>query len=328
MRESLQDQVNTPAFAASFRSLVENIERIIVGKTEVIELAAVCLFAQGHLLIEDVPGVGKTALARCLAHSIHSDWKRIQFTPDLLPSDITGVTWYNQRTGDFTFRPGPIFASIVLCDEVNRASPKTQSALLEVMEEHQVTEDGQPRPVPRPFMVVATQNPLDMDGTFPLPEAQLDRFLLRLGVGYPDEPAEISILRHGLDGRFDEELSPVLSAADVVRMARAARAVHVSEAVQRYVVQIIAGTRRAAELRLGVSPRGSLALMRAAQVWAAAQGRSFVTADDVHHMTVPVLSHRVRLAPDVELQGGTSTDAVIRRVLSSVDAPRDWARGR
>ncbi|WP_045745674.1 AAA family ATPase [Actinoplanes rectilineatus] len=326
MREAFQDQVNPSAFAASFRSVVENIERVIVGKTEVIELAAVCLFAQGHLLIEDVPGVGKTAMARCIAHSIASDWKRIQFTPDLLPSDITGVTWYNQRTGDFTFRPGPIFANIVLCDEVNRASPKTQSALLEVMEERQVTEEGHPRLVPRPFMVVATQNPLDMDGTFPLPEAQLDRFLLRLGVGYPDETAEMSILQRELDGRFDEDLSPVLHSADVLRMAQTARRVSVAESVKRYVVHITARTRRMPELRLGVSPRGGIALMKAAQVWAAANERTFVTADDIRHMAVPVLSHRVRLSADLELQATVSTDTVIENVLLSVDAPRDRER--
>lgn len=305
-------------------NVANNICRIIKGKSETIRLVVTCLLAEGHLLIEDVPGVGKTSVARALAASIDGSWGRIQFTPDLLPSDVTGVTIFNQGTHQFEFHPGAVFANVVVADEINRASPKTQSALLEVMEERQVTVDGVARPVPRPFVVVATQNPIEMDGTYRLPEAQLDRFLMRISVGYPDAAAEREILTNEDGGRRLRSLRPVVAAADVVEMIEQVATVHVSEAMQDYIVALAAATRVLPEVRLGVSPRGSLALLRAVRALAAASGRQYAVPEDAKQLAVHVLAHRILLQPEEELRGTTPAD-LVRRVLDAVPVPQSSA---
>jgi MoxR-like ATPase len=304
--------------------LTDNVGRVIQGKRDVIELALVCLVAGGHLLIEDVPGVGKTMLARCLAASIDGKLQRIQFTPDLLPSDITGVTIYNQQAGNFQFHPGPVFGNIVHGDEINRASPKTQAALLEVMEEGRVTVDGTPYSVPRPFMVIATQNPVDMDGTYPLPEAQLDRFLMQLSVGYPDHAAEVSVLVGGYEATAVDSLPAVTSAREVSAIVEQARRVHVAQPMFDYMVRVTAATRTASGVRLGASPRAGLALLRAVRARAAAAGRNYAVPDDVKHLAVPILAHRLLLTPDAELAGRTATD-VVNEALATVPVPQPRA---
>jgi len=301
--------------------LCQNMGLVIQGKPDVVRNAVICLLAEGHLLLEDVPGTGKTSLARALASSIALTWHRIQFTPDLLPSDVTGVAIYNQASGQFEFKPGPVFANVVLGDEINRASPKTQSALLEVMEEATLTADGVVHEMARPFMVVATQNPIDMEGTYVLPEAQLDRFLMKLTVGYPTADAEAEILRTQKMGPTITHLSPVLTAPEVQAMIEVVKQVEVSAALEQYIVAISAATRSMSELRLGVSPRGSLALLRAARACAAAGGRTFVTPEDVKEMAPVVLAHRVILQPDAELQGRTGAE-LIMRAMQSVPVPR------
>jgi MoxR-like ATPase len=321
MTISTSDSAATGNFAARVAALVSNIGEVIKGKPEMIRLVVTCLLAEGHLLIEDVPGVGKTSVARALAASIHGSWGRIQFTPDLLPSDVTGVTVFNQANRQFEFHPGSVFANVVVADEINRASPKTQSALLEVMEERQVTVDGVARPVPRPFVVVATQNPIEMDGTYRLPEAQLDRFLMRISVGYPDALAERQVLINEDGGRRLRSLQPVVTADDVVHMIDLVSRVHVSEAIQDYLVALSAATRILPEVRLGVSPRGSLALLRAVRALAAASGRSYVVPEDAKVLAVHVLAHRIILQPDAELRGATAAD-VVRRVLDAVPVPQ------
>ncbi len=307
-------------FAQCFHALGDNIERVVKGKRETVELALTCLFSEGHLLIEDVPGTGKTTLARCMASSLEAKFARVQFTPDLLPSDITGVTVYRQNTGTFDFLPGPVFANIVLGDEINRASPKTQSAMLEVMEERRVTADGRTHPVPRPFMVIATQNSVDMGGTYPLPEAQLDRFLMRVTVGYPDHAAEVAVLNGSAAGTSPEGLSTIAAAHHIAEFIQVAAQVQVAEPLYDYVVRITAATRTLPDVRLGASPRGSVALMRAVRVRAASQARSYVLPEDVKALAQPVLAHRLILTPEAELSGRTGAD-VIAEVLATVPVP-------
>jgi MoxR-like ATPase len=307
-------------FAERHQRLLDNIEHLIRGKRDELALALTCLLAEGHLLIEDVPGTGKTSIAKALAASMDASWHRIQFTPDLLPTDITGVAIWNAGTREFEFRHGPVFAHVVVGDEINRASPKTQSALLEVMEERQVTVDSVAHPVPRPFLVIATQNPVELDGTFRLPEAQLDRFLMRIAVGYPSPDVEADILASRIGRVTPPAVGSVVSVDEVQAMIQYAAGVHVDPAVHRYVVELVGATRTAAQVRLGVSTRGSLALVRAAQAWAAATGRSYVVPEDVKTLAVPVLAHRLILTPEAELAGRRSQQ-VVTELLGRVPAP-------
>jgi MoxR-like ATPase len=307
-------------FEEQFEALVSNVERVIQGKREVIQMALACLVADGHLLIEDVPGVGKTMLAKAISRSIDGTWHRIQFTPDLLPSDVTGVSVWNRADNEFEFRQGGIFANIVLADEVNRASPKTQSALLEAMEERQVTVDVVTHDLQRPFMVIATQNPIEYEGTYPLPEAQLDRFLMRIKVGYPDRAAGIDILEtHGAVEPVDN-LAPVLSAADVVKLQEAVTGIYVAPSLKGYIIDVAEATRHERDLVLGVSPRGALALQRASRAYAAAAGRDYVIPDDLKLLAGSVLEHRLILSPEAQLRGGSASE-VLQSVLSKVPVP-------
>jgi len=308
-------------FAERFDAVVDNIAQVIQGKDEAIRLALTCLVAEGHLLIEDVPGVGKTSLAKALAASIDCTWHRIQFTPDLLPSDVTGVTVWNRGTGTFEFRPGGVFANIVLGDEINRASPKTQSALLEAMEERQVTVDAVTYRLDPPFMVIATQNPIEHEGTYPLPESQLDRFLMRIRMGYPARRAEVAILdTHG--GTLDalDELEPVSSAADVQTMVGVSHAVHVAASLKGYIVDVAEATRRHPDLALGMSPRAALGLQRAARARAASVGRDYVVPDDLKDLAFTVLEHRLALTPEAQMRGVDRAD-VLGSALASVRVP-------
>ncbi|GAB3768301.1 MoxR-like ATPase [Nocardioides ginsengisegetis] len=297
-----------------------NIERVIEGKPDVVSSTLVVLLAEGHLLIEDVPGVGKTMLSKALARSIDCSVRRIQFTPDLLPSDVTGVSIFNQNSREFEFRPGGVFANIVVGDEINRASPKTQSALLECMEERQVTVDNATYQLDTPFMVIATQNPIEMEGTYALPEAQRDRFMARVSVGYPVEAAEIAMLNSHTGSNPLDDLEPVTDAAEVRKLSQIVGQVYVSEAVQRYVVHLTAATRRSEELTLGASPRATLHLVRAAKAMAAMHGRDYVLPDDVHTLARPVLAHR--LLPSVEAaMSGRSTSQILDGIVAGVPVP-------
>ncbi len=304
-------------FQHDFDLIVDNVAKVVKGKRDVIELAVTCMLADGHLLIEDVPGVGKTSLARALAETIDGSLQRIQFTPDLLPTDVTGVQIYNREKNTFEFHEGAVFANIVVADEINRASPKTQSALLEVMEEHQVSVDGMPRFVPEPFLVLATQNPIELDGTYPLPEAQLDRFLMRIAMGYPGVNAEMEILDQH-EKRWDRaELEPVLDTDQFIAMTRLADRIHIGPNVKAYLVALAIATRNRPDVRIGVSPRGTISLASAARAWAASDGRTFVTTDDVRELAPYVLPHRIILTPEVELRGVTGRqvlDEVLERV--------------
>ena len=308
-------------FAQRFDAVVSNVERFIQGKDDVVRLALVALLAEGHLLMEDVPGTGKTSLARSLSASLGLTGSRIQFTPDLLPSDVTGVTVFHQSKDSFEFHPGPVFANVVLADEINRASPKTQSAMLEVMAERTVTVDGRSHPVPRPFLVIATQNPVDMDGTYPLPEAQLDRFMMRISVGYPDPAAAVQILKNSHEGRRLEDLKAVSNVDEVTNMIKAAAGVHVADSVLTYIVGIINATRNAAGVRLGSSPRGGLALMGAARVRAASRSRHYVTPEDVMALIQPVLAHRLVLAPEA-IAGGATSEQLLAEATRGVPVPQ------
>jgi len=308
-------------FKERFDAIVANVENFIQGKDAVVRLALTSMLAEGHLLLEDVPGLGKTSLARALAASLGLSGSRIQFTPDLLPSDVTGITIYHQNSGQFEFKEGPIFANVVLADEINRASPKTQSALLEVMAERTVTVDGVSRPVQRPFLVIATQNPVDMDGTFPLPEAQLDRFLMRISVGYPDHAAEESILKNSHNGNLLTDLAPVATPDEVMTLIEAAGRVHVADAVFSYIVSLCEATRKHPGIRLGASPRGGLGLLAASRVWAVTQGRHYVIPDDIVALTSSVLTHRLVLSPESLAEGSTPFE-LLRQATSTVAIPQ------
>jgi MoxR-like ATPase len=297
-----------------------NLEKVIVGKQKAIELIVIGLFCQGHVLIEDVPGVGKTILARSLARSLDCTFNRIQFTPDMLPSDVTGVSIYNQQKRKFEFRPGPVIGQIILADEINRATPKTQAALLEAMEEKQVTVDGVTHILPKPFMVLATQNPIEYEGTFPLPEAQLDRFLLRLRLGYPNVMEEIRILEDQQIRHPIEKLEPVARPKEIMQAVEDVKRVYVSPAVKRYIIDLITRTRKSADVYLGASPRGSLALSRAGQARAALQGRDHVLPDDIKALAVPVLAHRLIVSPAARLRD-LSSDQIMQEIVYSTPVP-------
>ncbi|MDF2557271.1 MAG: MoxR family ATPase [Bacillales bacterium] len=300
--------------------ILDNIEKVIIGKRDVAELALVGILAQGHILLEDVPGVGKTMLVKSIARSISATYKRIQFTPDLLPSDVIGVSVFNPKTGDFHFKPGPIVGNIILADEINRTSPKTQSALLEAMEEHSITVDGVTNELPKPFFVMATQNPIDYEGTYELPEAQIDRFLLKIRMGYPALADELIILDKARHSTPVEALEPVLSTDDIIQIQNMVRTITVDESISRYIVELVNKTRHDNRIHLGVSPRGSIALMKASQALAFTRGRDFVLPDDVQYLAPFVLSHRLILKPDVNLQK-VSTETIIHDIIQVTPVP-------
>ena len=318
--QSVQD------LATAVQRVINNVEKVIVGKAESVAFSLIAVICRGHVLIEDVPGVGKTVLTKAIARSIGCSFKRIQFTPDLLPSDVTGVSIYNQKTGNFEFRPGPIMAQIVLADEINRATPKTQSALLEAMEETQITVDGVTYRLPEPFMVMATQNPIEYEGTFPLPEAQLDRFMMNIKLGYPKVSDEMNILdthqyHHPLD-----DLAQIMTAEELVRIQQQIRGIHVDPSIREYIVAIANATRSHNSIYLGASPRGSLALYRTSQALAAMRGRGYVIPDDVKLLTKPTLAHRIIVTPAARVRAITST-AVLDEILQSVPVPGAWVGG-
>ncbi|RKR73947.1 AAA family ATPase [Frondihabitans australicus] len=309
-------------FKEVFGRLSENVEQVVLGKPHVVRLALTTLLSEGHLLLEDFPGTGKTSLARSIAQTVEGTSNRIQFTPDLLPGDVTGMSMYDQKNGIFEFHTGPVFANVLLADEINRASPKTQSALLEVMEESRVTVDGVTHRVPEPFMVIATQNPIEQAGTYRLPEAQLDRFLLKTSLGYPDSVSTRRILEGARVKSHSRTLPPVLAAADMLSMIETAKRVETDAAILDYVSRIVDATREAAEVRLGASVRGALALVRASMTWAATEGRTFVLPDDVKALAEPVLAHRLVLDPEAEFDGVTAT-SVVGRILLDVVPPSE-----
>ena len=322
------DLAQSESFQLLFGQLSQQVERVLRGKRRAVHLSLVCLFAEGHLLIEDVPGVGKTSLAKALAYSIGGTLRRIQFTPDLLPSDVTGISVWNRTTNDFEFRPGGVFANVVLADEINRAAPKTQSALLEAMEERQVTVDSRTHLLGRPFMVIATQNPIELEGTYPLPEAQLDRFLMRVRIGYPDRDAEIAILDAHNDGELvAASLNAVVDVDEIAHWSEVLSGVFVAPEVKRYIVDIADATRHHRDLLLGVSPRAAISLQRAARVFAASLGRTYVIPDDIKALAATVLEHRVVLSAEAQLRG-VAPAAVIASALESVSVPAERLESR
>jgi MoxR-like ATPase len=300
--------------------LVGNVDRVIIGKSREVRLVLIALLCRGHVLVEDVPGVGKTVMAKAIARSLGSSFKRIQFTPDLLPSDVTGVSVFNMRDSDFEFRPGPIFAQIVLADEINRATPKTQSALLEAMEESQVTVDGVTHMLPKPFVVLATENPIEYEGTFPLPEAQLDRFLVRLSLGYPGRQNEIAILDSQRVEHPIDSVEQVVDTEGLLEAQEAVKEVHVDDRLKEYIVDIVEATRQHDHIYLGASPRGTIALRDTARAWAAIQGRSYVIPDDIKDLAEPTLAHRVIVNPAARMRNIDSR-AVIREIISTLPVP-------
>jgi MoxR-like ATPase len=301
-------------------NIIDNVEKVIVGKRKVIEKAMVALLCGGHVLLEDVPGVGKTTLIRTIAKSVGCSFKRIQFTPDLLPSDVTGVSIYNQKTIEFEFRPGPIMGNIVLADEINRTSPKTQAALLEAMEEGNITVDGESYPLPQPFFIMATQNPIEYEGTFPLPEAQLDRFLIKIHLGYPDVKEEVDLLGRIQESHPIDTLQEVISRDQLLDLQRETRRVHVEESLREYIVKLTTSSRTHQDVYLGASPRASIALFRTAQAYAFLQGRSYVIPDDIKEMVVPTLGHRLLLKSESRLSGRT-VEYVINQIVSGLPVP-------
>ena len=302
------------------RRLRENIQKVIVGKDDAINLALAAVLCEGHILLEDVPGIGKTTLARALAVSLGCSFRRIQFTPDLLPSDVTGLNWFNQKKQEFEYRPGPVMSQVVLADEINRATPRTQSALLEAMQERQVTVDGVTRPLPRPFLVLATQNPIELEGTFPLPEAQVDRFLLRIAIGYPNEAEEGAILERFRLSDPLPELQAVISSQEIIETQNQRRQVRVEDSVRDYVVKVARATRSHQEIELGASPRATLALFQSAQAWAAIQGRDYVLPDDVKQMAPHVLTHRMLISPQAQLRG-RKPEELVSSIVDTVAVP-------
>ncbi|HEX8598667.1 MAG TPA: MoxR family ATPase [Chloroflexia bacterium] len=300
--------------------LCENVEKVIIGKHQEVQMTLIALLCQGHVLVEDVPGVGKTMLAKAIARSVGCTFKRVQFTPDLLPSDVTGVSVYNQKSGDFEYRPGPVLTQILLADEINRATPKTQSALLEAMEERQVSVDGVTYPLPRPFIVLATQNPIEYEGTFPLPEAQLDRFLIRLSLGYPGRSEEIEVLTRQQELHPLQSLTQMVDASELVTAQRAIRTVHVDMLIKEYIVSLVSATRRHEDVYLGASPRGSLALQLTAQARAAISGRDYVIPDDVKSMAEATLAHRLILSPSARIRNADSR-SVVAEILRNTVVP-------
>ncbi len=300
--------------------VTDNVSKVILGKERAIQRTLLALLCEGHLLIEDVPGLGKTMLARSIAKSIGCAFNRIQFTPDMLPSDVTGVSVYNQKNQEFEFRPGPIFAQIVLADEINRATPKTQAALLEAMEERQVTIDGVTYPMERPFLVLATQNPIEYEGTFPLPEAQVDRFIMRIHLGYPDRHHEIAILASQLDHHPILDLEQVISREELMQAQEAVKQVYVDDRIKEYIVSLTQATRQHPDVYLGASPRGSLALFKTARALAAAQNREFVLPDDIKELAVPTLAHRIIVSPSARIKN-VSSEAILQEILESAPVP-------
>lgn len=301
-------------------SLISNIEKVIVGKRYVIEKIIVCLISGGHVLIEDVPGVGKTMMVHALAKSIGCDFKRIQFTPDLLPSDITGVAVYNQKIGDFEFKFGPIMSQIILADEINRTSPKTQSSLLEAMEEHQITADGKTFKLSEPFMVLATQNPIEYEGTFPLPEAQLDRFMMKISIGYPDEEYELTMIKRFKNENPLNNIGKIVDAKEILQIREKVKNIYVDERLERYILAIVKATRHREEILLGASPRSTLNLYRASQGRAMVNNRNYVTPDDIKSIAVSVLAHRLILRTDYRIKG-LNSETVINKILSTIPVP-------